>query len=166
MDFEAIWRRQSPGSTLDDAIALAAARVHDVLVQPPSGISNVTEWAKKQACWERVRNLDIDWPDAFVQGLISADEQRSTARTARREQRELNGIEAQIAVVNAGAQFWLDALEWGKAKRLLTPTETGILEVATRVPARTPTDKQSSRAIAILAKLHSEGYPKELSGSS
>ncbi len=166
VDFEAIWRQQLPGSTLDDAVAIAAARVHGVLVEPPAGISNVTEWAKKQACWERVRNLDIAWPDAFIAGLISAEEQRNTARTARRDQRELNGIEAQIAVVNAGAQFWLDALEWGKARRLLTPTEAGILNAATRVPARTPSDKQSSKAIEILAKLHSEGYPKELTASS
>ena len=166
VDFEAIWRQQSPGTILDDAIAIAAAKVHEVLVQPPAGISNVTEWAKKQACWERVRNLDVDWPHAFVGGLNSAEEQRNTARTARREQRELNGIEAQIAVVNAGAKFWMEALEWGKAKRLLTPTETGILNAATRVPARTPSDKQSSKAIEILAKLHSEGYPKELTASS
>ena len=166
VDFEAIWRQQSPGSTLEDAMAIAAAKVHEVLVQPPAGISNVTEWAKKQACWERIRSLDVDWPHAFIEGLISAEEQRNTARTARREQRELNGIEAQIAVVNAGPQFWMDALEWGKAKHLLTPTETGILDVATRVPTQTPSDKQSSKAIEILAKLHSEGYPKELSASS
>ena len=166
VDFEATWRQQSPGSTVEDAITIAAARVHAVLVEPPAGISNVTEWAKKQACWERVRNLDIDWPDIFIAGLISAEEQRNVARTARREQRELNGIEAQIVVVNAGAQFWLDALEWGKAKRLLSPAETGILGVAARVPSRTPTDKQSFKAIEILGKLNGAGYSEELPASS
>ena len=110
------------GSALDEAVAIAAEQVHEVLVQPHAGISNVTEWAKKQACWERVRNLVIDWPDRFIQGLISTQEQRDTARTARREQRELNGIEAQIAVVNAGGQFWADALTWGRTRRVLTPT--------------------------------------------
>ena len=166
VDFDSIWRRQSQGSALDEAVAVAAEQVHEVLVHPPVGISNVTEWAKKQACWERVRNLAIDWPDAFVEGLISAQEQRDTARTARRDQRELNGIEAQIAVVNAGGQFWSDALAWGRARRLLTPTETGILGVAARVPTRTPTDKQSSKAIEILGKLHAEGYSEELPASS
>ena len=122
----------------------------------------MTEWAKKQACWERVRNLDVDWPDAFIGRLISTDEQRNTARTARREQRELNGIEAQIAVVNAGGQFWSDALTWGQDRRLLTPTESGILGVASRVPTRTPTDKQASRVIEILEKLNGEGYSGEL----
>ena len=162
VDFDPIWQRQSQGSALDEAVAIAAEQVHEVLVQPHAGISNVTEWAKKQACWERVRNLVIDWPDRFIQGLISTQEQRDTARTARREQRELNGIEAQIAVVNAGGQFWTDALTWGRTRRVLTPTETGILGVAARVPTQTPTDKQSSRALEILGKLHAEGYVPDI----
>ena len=162
MDFDSIWRQQSQGAALDEAIAIIAEQVHEVLIHPPSGISNVTEWAKKQACWERVRNLAIDCPDVFVEGLMSAQEQRDTARTARREQRELNGIEAQIAVVNAGGQFWSDALAWGRARRLLTPTESGILGVAARVPTRTPTDKQSSKVIEVLSKLQAEGYKTEL----
>ena len=165
MDFDPIWRGQSQGAALDEAVAIVAEQVHEVLIHPPDGISNVTEWAKKQACWERVRHLVIDWPDAFVEGLISAQEQRDTARTARREQRDMNGIEAQIAVVNAGGQFWSDALDWGRARRLLTPTEIGIIGVAARVPTRTPTDKQSSKAIEILGKLHAEGYLEELPAS-
>ena len=126
------------------------------------GISNVTEWAKKEACWDRVRDLTIEWPEPFLRTLISSDEKHDAARTARKAQRELNGIEAQIAVVNAGGQFWSDALEWGKAKCLLTPTETGVLSVAARVPTQAPSDKQSFKAIEVLAKLHSEGYNKHL----
>ena len=166
VDFDSVWRRQSQGAALDGAIAIVAEQVHEVLINPPAGISNVTEWAKKQACWERVRRLVIDWPDPFLEGLISAQEQRDTARTARREQRELNGIEAQIAVVNAGGQFWSDALAWGQARGLLTPMETGILGASARVPTRTPTEKQSSKAIEILGKLRSEGYMEELPAPS
>ena len=162
VDFDVIWHRQSQCNAMDEAVAIAAERVYDVLVHPPDGISNVTEWAKKDACWDRVRDLDIDWPTAFLRTLLSTDEKREATRSARRVQRELNGIEAQIAVVNAGAQFWSDALAWGKTKRLLTPTETGILNAATRVPRRSPSDKQASKAIEILEKLRSEGYPSEL----
>ena len=162
VDFDSIWRLQSQGTAMDEAVSTAAAQVHEVLIHPPAGISNVTEWAKKQACWERVRNLSIEWPGDFVAELISAEEQRDTARTARRDQRELNGIEAQIAVVQAGGQFWADALAWGQGRKLLTATETGILRVASRVPARTPTDKQSSKAVEILGKLQSNGYTSTL----
>ena len=162
VDFDSIWRRQSQGDALDEAIAIIAEQVHEVLIHPLSGISNVTEWAKKQACWERVRNLVVDWPDTFVEGLISAQEQRDTARTARREQRELNGMEAQIAVVTAGGNFWSHALAWGQARRLLTTPETNILTIAANIPRQTPTDKQSSRAIQILSKLQTEGYTSTL----
>ena len=125
--------------TRTKAVSTAAEQAHEVLIHPPAGISNVTEWAKKQACWERVRKLSIKWPQGFVTELISADEQRDTARTARRDQRELNGIEAQIAVVQAGGQFWADALAWGQGRKLLTAAETGVLRVC--VPrARADTD--------------------------
>jgi hypothetical protein len=39
---------------------------HDVLTSPPAGMSNVTEWAKQQACWNRVSGLDISLPKAFA----------------------------------------------------------------------------------------------------
>ena len=166
VDFESVWKQQSPGRALENAMAIAAGRVHGALVDTPAVIRNVTEWAKRPACWDRVREIGIDWPDAFIGELISVAEQRTTARSARREQRELNGIEAQIAVVKAGAQFWEDTLEWGKAKRLLTPKEIGVLNAATRLPKRVPSDKQSSMAIKILTALRSEGYPGKLGAPS
>ena len=62
VDFEAIWRRQAPGAALRETIAIVAERVHDVLTHPPEGMRNVTEWAKKPACWHRVSEIDIRWP--------------------------------------------------------------------------------------------------------
>lgn len=162
VDFEAIWRQQALSPVMVDALAIVAERVHDVLIDPPDGIRNVTEWAKKQACWARARALIIEWPEALDDVLISKEERREAGRSARREQRMLNGIEAQIAVVNAGGPFWADAVAWGRARRLLTPTEIGILEVAARIPQRTPTERQSTRAMEVLTKLRSEGYRAEL----
>ena len=30
------------------------------------------EWAKQQACWERLATLEIDWPATLESGLISS----------------------------------------------------------------------------------------------
>ena len=162
VDFETIWRRQAPGPAMFEAIAAVAMRVHSVLTEPPVSMSNVTEWAKKQGCWDQVRGLAIDWPEALDDELMSTEEQTTAARGARREQRTLNAIEAQIAVVNAGGKFWADALAWGKTRNFLTPTEIGILKVAASIPKQTPTDKQSSKTMELLSKLQSEGYREEL----
>ena len=166
VDFQRIWRRQALGPAMEETLAAVSAAVHDVLISPPSGISNVTEWAKKQACWVRVRDLDIAWPSAFLNDLISTEERRDVERHARRDQHELNGIGAQIAVVQAGPGFWSEALAWGTERGLLTSTEAGVIQVAADPTGRrTPTDKQSSRAVEALRKLQSEGFIGELTPS-
>lgn len=162
LDFEAIWRRQSIGPRMTETIAQIALLVHGVLTDPPEWTSNVTEWAKKQACWDRIQLLPVEIPRSLESELISTDEHRDAARYARKEQRTLNGIEAQIAVVNAGGRFWDAAMDWGNARNLLTPTEIDILSIAARIPHQTPTDRQSTKAMAALAKLQSQGYPEEL----
>ena len=160
VDFQGIWRRQKPTPAIKGALTTAAEAVHEVLIDPTPGISNVTEWAKKQACWERVRRLTISWPRQFLSELISAEERRDAALGARREQRELNAIEAQIAVVEAGAAFWAEVLAWGNARELFSPTE---LQVLSRLASGgTPAETQAVRAIEALRKLQSEGYTGEL----
>ena len=129
----------------------------------PLGISNVTEWAKKQACWNRVSELDIAWPRPFLNGLITIDDRRDEVRSARRKQRQLNSVQAQIAVVNAGPAFWAAALAWGTERGLLTPTEIGILRVVADPTGRPLTDRQASRAVEAFGKLQSEGYGGEVS---
>ena len=160
IDFESIWRRQAPGPGLRETIAVVAEGIHDVLVDPPEGIRNVTEWAKKQACWARARRTRITWPATLKDELISLKARQDAVRIARREQRQLSGMEAQIAVVNVGRGFWEDVLAWGREHKLLSPKERGVLAMI--AGGGVPSDKQACVALEVLAKLQSEGYQKEL----
>lgn len=157
VDFDAIWRAQGVSENMGAALALVAEAVHDVLVSPSGGISNVTEWAKQQACWARVKALKIDWPEAWLNELMDKDRLKEGKRTGIKEQKLLNGIEAQALVVSAGGQLWGQLSAWGQARKLLSPTELGILQVAASVPSRIPSEKQALRAIDSLRKLRSEG---------
>ena len=78
-----------------------------------SEIPNPLEWAKQQACWNRVQNLQIEWPDDWQDVLITGEDQKETKRSAVNDQRMLNGIEAQTAVVGAGKDFWIGVKAWG-----------------------------------------------------
>ena len=162
VDFQGIWRRQALPPALAAALTMAAEAVHGVLVNPPDGISNVTEWAKKQACWTRVQERVVTWPQPFLDGLVSNEERRDTDRAARREQRQLNSVETQIAVVNAGSAFWTDVLAWGSERGLLSDTDAGVLRVVAGAMGRTPSDRQCARAAEALGRLRAEGYPGEL----
>ena len=162
IDFQAIWRRQQPGSILLKTIAVVSKEVHDVLVDPPEGMRNVTEWAKKEFCWSRVVDLAISWPPGLGGELVSAEEKRASKRTARREQRVLNGIEAQIAVFNAGTAFWKQVFAWGEREGLLSPTDIGVLRIAAKGGARPLSEKQSVRAVQVLTRLQKQGCREKL----
>src|SRR5690606_34146678 len=99
IDFLGVWNAQMIDSVLDDAIAVVSKAVKDDITNPPAGISNISEWCKKEACWDRVQaraeaiaNL---LPAEFYDQLVSFEDQASTTRSAKQLQRIDNGIEAQ-----------------------------------------------------------------------
>lgn len=67
MDLDLIWGLQELPEALAEVIPEVAGWVREVLVSPPDS-ANVTEWCKKEACWDRVRS--IGWvPPASVRQL-------------------------------------------------------------------------------------------------
>ena len=159
VNFEAIWRAQGISSAMQDALTLSAKDVTQVLISPPAGLKNVTEWAKQQACWTRVASLKIAWPASWLIELLSDEEQKGAAKAAVREQKVLNGIEAQLAVVRAGARFWKEVKRWASENGCLTSKELQIIDVAASMSRTPPTEKQSIVIMKALHKARAEGCP-------
>ena len=162
LDFRKVWSTQSITSATEQALTVVAKAVHDVLVNPPSGIRNVTEWAKRDDCWDRIKKLKIKWRKDFLEELISSEEQGTRKREGRKDQRMLNGIEAQTAIVEAGGNFWKQVLAWGRGRELLTGRDDGLLTAASKVQWKLPSEKQSVAIIKIYSRLKAEGLDKEL----
>ena len=157
LDFERVWRAQSTSAGLSEALTTAATAVHEVIVDSPATHRNVTEWAKQPACWSRVARLDVDWPASLENELLTGEQVASNRRAAAKDQKVLNGIEAQTAVVSAGSEVWRAIRQWGIDEGLVSPSDVGILDVACAVPSRVPTEKQSLRTIDILKRLREAG---------
>ena len=162
INFERTWRAQGISPGLREALVVSAKAVHAVIVDPPDRMRNVTEWAKQQACWSRVMGLHVAWPEALEAELVSGAERDEVKRTAVKEQKMLNGIEAQTVVFQAGSALWSDVKVWGMSKGLLSPDDQGILDVAISIPAKVPSEKQSLRTIEILQRLREEGCQMEI----
>jgi len=161
IDFIAIWDAQKVGSDLEAAITIAAAAVNEDITTPPQGISNISEWCKRESCWLRIRNraekLEQRLPHDFFERLVSREDHASTARTAKKTQKIDNGIGAQREVIEIGASGWKRIYEVLRDSGELTPKEDGILKVAMRIPAKLPSDKQSLVLLEILNKARLEG---------
>ena len=96
-------------------------------------------------------------PDEFDGECLSRDDHLSEKRAARNTQKVDNGIEAQTKVFAIPAARWIAVHEMLAAKRLLTPKEIGILNVAMQMPMKIPTEKQCAVLLETIEKARAEG---------
>lgn len=158
LDLDMVWRRQAVPEMLMRALLIAAATAAQVIVSPPSGVRNMSEWAKKQACWAEVKGAALTYDDDFDDCLIDQNEARTEVRQARADRTMVSGIEAQIKVTNAGATFWSNLLDWGRVNRKLSPREVQTIEICASYPRKIPTEFQCQQAVSVLERLKEEGF--------
>lgn len=158
LDLRRIWASQSVSSNLEDQLALIANVAFDIIVSPDFGVQNVTEWCKKEVCWQRVLESEPRVVKGFIKELIEEGEVQLTKKDARVQQHISAGIEAQTKVVNLGAQYWSQLGNWGKKKNFLSATDEKLLRVAAKIPKAIPEDWQSIALLEIMQRLKDEGY--------
>jgi hypothetical protein len=165
IDFLAVWTAQGVNAVLERAIAVVSGVVNDDIVQPPAGISNISEWCKREACWTRIQTRigDVEklLPSEFYDQLLSLDEQTTEVRSAKQIQKIDNGIEAQRHVLAVPARDWARLHQALLEKELLTPKELGVLKIAMQIPAKLPTEKQCAILLDVLGRGRAEGIVVE-----
>lgn len=161
IDFLRIWNSQSISSELERALEITSELVHDDIIQPQQGISNVTEWCKKEGCWQRLKErvavLDEALPSEFKDNLISKDVVKNEKKEARMVQKIDDGIEAQRKVLAISGPQWRTILRKCDQKGILTEKEAGIMKLASQIPNKIPSEKQSAVLIEVLEKAELEG---------
>lgn len=157
LDYDRIWTLQGLPPLLRDALIITVDAISTVVINPPVKGQNISEWAKLQACWKQVQDVELRLPSKFAGLFLTKSEADSRTRRARREQREVAGIEAQSEVVDMDKVFWSRVLSWGIEQEHLTPSERRILEIICR-PGTVPSDRQAHIALQVLQRLSDEGF--------
>jgi len=86
VDLEKIWRQQKLSTELEEVIRLVSKQAYDHLVGGAAG-GNVTEWAKREKCWDQFSRIEIPIPSKILSKLsLSPDPapRGTAARAARR----------------------------------------------------------------------------------
>lgn len=162
VDFLGIWNRQDISPAFVRALGQAAYAAHLVLMSPDEKHGNITEWAKQPACWQAMIEAQTQWDEEWLSELISTAEEREIKSAGIKDQDELNGIEAQTMVVEAGAEFWNNVLNWCIREKEASDKERGILQVAASMPAKLPSDRQSLVLMSLMDRLRKVGCPYRL----
>ena len=161
LDVQKVWSSQGLSQALRDALAVAARFVNEDIVNPPSGISNISEWCKKDMCWTRIQSriddLDEELSPEFLSSLLSKEDEKIEVKSAKQVQKIDDGIKCQSQVLAISPEEWTKILAAGSAKKLFSPKELGILETATQIPARIPSEKQCVILLDLLERCQAEG---------
>lgn len=161
LDIQKIWNMQGLPQPLIDALVIAARFVNEDIVNPPTGISNISEWCKKDMCWGRIQGriaeLEEKLPPEFPVILLSQEEEKIEAKSAKKVQKIDDGITCQKKVLALGAEKWKAAAGFGLANNLLNQKDMGILTTAAAMPERIPSEKQCIYLVNLLQRLELEG---------
>lgn len=161
LDFLRIWNAQGINATLESALTIVAKAVNEDIIRPTQGISNISEWCKKDACWTRIQvqipAIEELLPDEFWNELLSQEDKAVEVKAAKQTQKIDSGIEAQRRVFEIPADQWSRVHHTLSAKHLLSPKEIGVLNIAMQMPGKIPTERQCIVLLETVEKARSEG---------
>jgi hypothetical protein len=155
-DFDTIWMKQDIPLKLVMVIKSIACYVNGKLINPPPQFKNISEWAKKEACWVSITN---DLPDisAKVETLLQAflvatERENHTKKAARKEQIMDNSIDAQRRVLEFGKQNWKPLAADALKNQSLSVKEMNIL-TKTIFADKIPSGLQAKVLLVVLDRL-------------
>ena len=160
IDFKSIWNNQKISKELEDQLIITTKETFDFITRDDRLTLNVTEWCKKEACWDRAKNIFFTLTDAFINSLIDVDEENQEKLDSKRERKTENQLNFEIEVVNLGEEYWKKVLEFGKNNKLLTPMEEDLIKVACNLKFKLPSSKQAKYILEIRDRLYLDGLPK------
>jgi hypothetical protein len=119
LDLNRIWREQKLTPALTAAIDNLSRKVRAIIANPP-GNGNVTEWAKRVECWNKVAGIAWTVPEQLHAELADPT---SAARRGRHAGETESKAAAELirAVLSIPAEDWFAVARWAKETTNLQP---------------------------------------------
>lgn len=160
-DFRTVWNQQGVSRATEMELEKIAEAMYCHLVSPDREVQNVTEWAKREACWKKAKSISILLGSAFKKELVSTTEDAEAKKNARHEQKQENNASAMIQVAEYDIENWKALLTWGIQNRIFNPQEISFLKAAIAMETgKFPSEKQCGRILQVLAKAREESWPR------
>ena len=150
LDLDRIWSTQAVSPEVIEECLVIGREVQAVLTSERRGVQNVTEWAKKEACWEAVQAVGHRLSEGLDSQLKGAAAVKQGRKDAAATQKIDTGIDAQMKVLSMQASEWVGVQEFLRASRLLSPTDAGILDLVTGRRPGVPSETQAKRLLRLL----------------
>ena len=155
LDF--VWEQQSISSALE---ALLRAWSHDInrRIQTSAEGRNVTEWCKKEACWSKVRQLDLPLEEPLPKEWRTLDKTLSGGEMSHPQ----DDHASVAACMRLSAEQWFAVHLWGIRTGHLAKWQAGIAHTLSSYAGngweKAPSQKQAKHGMRILEIAAENGF--------
>ncbi len=162
INLKLIWNKQKLYKELEQQLLITTRQVYEFITRDDRTTDNVTEWCKKETCWERAKKEKWTINKEFIDSLANLEEEKEEYEDGIRERKMINDLNLEMEVVKLGSEYWKNVLRWGLDRKLINPIEQSFLEVACNFDKtyKPPTNKQAKRIFEIRNRLYEEGLKK------
>lgn len=158
INYALIWKKQELYPSFVRQIEIVS-QVADQFLMASNGII-VRDYARDPKTWQKFREIQIKLNSDFIMDLVPESEIKSEAKSAKKEQKELNKVADEIEVYNYGSDYWKNLIKQAQKMKLLSNSEEGMLMTATRMEgdhAIIPNSRQAKKILEIRKRLGEEG---------
>jgi len=158
LDFDRIWRKQELYPSLVAEIN-RIAQITNEFIQKSSGVI-VTEYCKKEDTWNKYKAVPCTFSQEFISDLMPLsiiEDKMKAEMKSEKLGKELN-IEGEI--VNLGGAYWRNLIAEGLKRKILSPMEIDLLNIAASIDTPRPkiaSPKQAKLIWKIRKKLEDSG---------
>jgi hypothetical protein len=158
LDLMNIWSRQTVPIVVQNILIEISELVYHKLIDPSRSVANVTQWCKREGCWNSVKSIKYILPEEIENCLIGMDEMKIAIREAKADQRIVQEVDILTKVAEIPPQQWQNAMKFAMSKRMVLSDELTALRIACQIPNKIPTPAQGKKLVALLDRLYAEGF--------
>lgn len=159
LNFGLIWELQALPSDLIKVLETISERVYEAITDPPEGTANISQWCKREACWDSVKELRLT--TVIPKGLlISREEQKYEVKTEKAEKALEASVQIETFVYSTPSSTWKQIYDYfmrSGAGSAVSATQMDILRKKSQGSIQFPTEKQSKILYELAQKASIEG---------
>ena len=155
LDYNLIWKKQSLYPELVNELEKLTFITKNYVQN--SGVVIVTEYCKKEETWMNFKQQKYSVTEEFKNTLITSEIKEEHMKASEREKKLESTVNIEIEIYKLGKEYWLNLLNEGKKRGILSSDEEDLLRVAANAFFKAPSNKQCKFIWQIRKKLENSG---------
>lgn len=159
IDWRTIWQKQSLYPVLEQELLEIAHFTQDFFKKEAQG-GLVRSMSRREGTWKKFKDARYELSLQFIEKLVSAEEAKSDAASAKKEHKFNADIDASIEIFKFGKDYWLKVYSDLEKERVVSAGDLEFIKSIANYIGRNSLlyPAQCKRLIKIISKAEDKGY--------